>query len=156
MYQFYMFKVHGHPLQQITEVDDPEDLYDKLMNLMLKFANHGVIHGDFNEFNIMISDDGSPIVIDFPQMVSTGHPHAKDLFDRDVTCLKDFFRRRFNYESELAPSFEDIKRIDALDAEISASGITKQMEKDILNEYGAKDSQDSEDDGESESEGEER
>ena len=156
MYQFYMFKVHGHPLQQITEVDDPEDLYDKLMNLMLKFANHGVIHGDFNEFNIMISDDGSPIVIDFPQMVSTGHPHAKDFFDRDVTCLKDFFRRRFNYESELAPSFEDIKRIDALDAEISASGITKQMEKDILNEYGAKDSQDSEDDGESGSEAEER
>ena len=155
-YQFYTLQVHGHPLQQITEVDDPEDLYDKLMNLMLKFANHGVIHGDFNEFNIMISDDGSPIVIDFPQMVSTGHPHAKDFFDRDVTCLKDFFRRRFNYESELAPSFEDIKRIDALDAEISASGITKQMEKDILNEYGAKDSQDSEDDGESDSEGEER
>ena len=122
------------------------------MNLMLKFANHGVIHGDFNEFNIMISDDGSPIVIDFPQMVSTGHPQAKDFFDRDVTCLKDFFRRRFNYESELAPSFEDIQRVDALDAEISASGITKQMEKDILNEYGAKDSQDSEDDSETEEE----
>lgn len=32
--------VHGHPLQQITEVDDPAELYDKLMNLMLKFANH--------------------------------------------------------------------------------------------------------------------
>ena len=46
--------VHGHPLQQITEVDDPGELYDNLMNLLLKFANHGVIHGDFNEFNIMI------------------------------------------------------------------------------------------------------
>jgi len=127
--------VHGHPLQQITEVDDPAELYDKLMNLMLKFANHGVIHGDFNEFNIMLDDTGTPIVIDFPQMVSTGHPNAKEFFDRDVTCLKDFFRRRFNYESELAPNFEDIVRMDALDAEISASGITKQMEKDILNEY---------------------
>ena len=30
------------------------ELYDKLMNLLLKFANHGVIHGDYNEFNIMI------------------------------------------------------------------------------------------------------
>merc|ERR1712110_765758 len=127
--------VHGHPLQQITEVDDPAELYDKLMHLMLKFFNHGVIHGDFNEFNIMLDDTGTPIVIDFPQMVSTGHPNAKEFFDRDVTCLKDFFRRRFNYESELAPNFEDIVRMDALDAEISASGITKQMEKDILNEY---------------------
>ena len=83
----------------------------------------------------MLDDTGTPIVIDFPQMVSTGHPNAKEFFDRDVTCLKDFFRRRFNYESELAPNFEDIVRMDALDAEISASGITKQMEKDILNEY---------------------
>ena len=34
------------------------------------------------------------------------------------------------------PSFDDITREDALDAEISASGITRQMEKDILEELG--------------------
>ena len=28
--------VQGHPLQQITEVDDPAELYDRLMNLLLK------------------------------------------------------------------------------------------------------------------------
>ena len=70
------------------------------MSLMLKFANHGVIHGDFNEFNIMITDKGDPIVIDFPQMVSTQHVHAKEFFDRDVKCLQDFvsFRKLFtNY-----------------------------------------------------------
>jgi len=127
--------VHGHPLQQITEVDDPGELYDNLMNLLLKFANHGVIHGDFNEFNIMVKDNGDPIIIDFPQMVSTNHPNAQELFDRDVKCLQDFFRRRFNYESELAPNFQDIERMDALDAEVSASGMTKQMEKDILQHY---------------------
>merc|ERR1739841_256108 len=31
-----------------------------------------------------------------------------------------------------APDFLDIERMDALDAEVSASGMTKQMEKDIL------------------------
>ena len=136
--------IHGHPLQQITEVEDPADLYDKLMNLLLKFANHGVIHGDFNEFNIMIDDHETPIIIDFPQMVSTNHVQAKEFFDRDVNCLRDFFRRRFNYESELAPDFDDIKRVDALDAEISASGITKQMEKDILKQFGADEDSDEE------------
>jgi len=136
--------VHGHPLQQITEVDDPEQLYDDLMNLLLKFANHGVIHGDFNEFNIMIKDNGEPIIIDFPQMVSTNHPNAKEFFDRDVKCLQDFFRRRFNYESELSPNFLDIERMDALDAEVSASGMTKQMEKDIL-QHLLQDDQDEED-----------
>merc|ERR1719233_296049 len=42
----------------------------------------------------------------------------------------------FEYESELAPSFDDINRVDALDAEVAASGVTKQMEKDLRLEYG--------------------
>lgn len=128
--------VQGFPLQNVAEVDDPAELYDKLMNLLLKFASHGVIHGDFNEFNIMLDDDGKPVIIDFPQMVSTAHPDAKEFFERDVNCIRDFFKRRFEYESELAPSFDDINRVDALDAEVAASGVTKQMEKDLRLEYG--------------------
>jgi len=144
--------VVGHQLQQITEVDDPGELYDKLMNLILKFASHGGIHGDFNEFNIMITDEGSPVIIDFPQMISTAHPEAKTYFERDVSCVKDFFRRRFNYDSELAPSFTDIERVDVMDAEVMASGMTKQMEKDILQELGI--NEDDSEDGEEESDGE--
>jgi len=128
--------VQGFPLQNVAEVDDPADLYDNLMNLLLKFAAHGVIHGDYNEFNIMLDDDGKPVIIDFPQMVSTAHPDAKMFFDRDVNCIRDFFKRRFEYESELAPTFDDICRVDALDAEVAASGVTKQMEKDLRLEYG--------------------
>ena len=64
------------------------------MSLLLKFANHGVIHGDFNEFNIMIDDEANPIIIDFPQMISVAHGQAEFYFNRDVQCIKDFFRRR--------------------------------------------------------------
>ena len=124
---------------QVTEVPDPAVLYDKLIKLLIKFANHGVIHGDFNEFNIMLdTQTAEPIIIDFPQMVSTMHRDARELFDRDVNCLRDFFRRRFGFESaEAPPTFEhDVTRVDALDAEISASGITREMEKDLLRELG--------------------
>lgn len=145
--------VHGHQLQQITEIGHPDILYNTLMNLLLKFANHGVIHGDYNEFNIMVSDEGDPIIIDFPQMVSTSHPEAKYYFDRDVKCVRDFFKRRFGYESELAPCFDDIQRTDALDAEVRASGMTKEMEKDILKELGM--NEDEEDDEDTENEDDE-
>lgn len=47
------------------------------MNLIVRFAQHGVIHGDFNEFNIMIDNKEKPIVIDFPQMMSVSHPNAE-------------------------------------------------------------------------------
>jgi hypothetical protein len=42
----------------------------------------------------------------------------------------DFSVFSFNYEAE-APRFEDVVRTDALDAEVAASGVTKQMEKDL-------------------------
>jgi len=47
------------------------------MNLILKLASYGLIHGDFNEFNILVKESGEPILIDFPQMVSTSHPNAE-------------------------------------------------------------------------------
>ena len=31
-------------------------LYDELMGIIVKLASHGLIHGDFNEFNILVSD----------------------------------------------------------------------------------------------------
>ena len=61
----------------MRELNDPAALYDELMNLLLKLANHGVIHSDFNEFNVMIDDDEKPILIDFPQMVSSSHSEAQ-------------------------------------------------------------------------------
>lgn len=30
-------------------------------------------------------------------------------FDRDVKCIRDFFAKRYNYESELYPTFKDIR-----------------------------------------------
>ena len=65
-------------------------------------------------------------------MVSVQHTQAEYFFDRDVACLKDFFRRRFNFVSEEVPVFTDVRRVDAIDAEVSASGITREMEKDLV------------------------
>jgi len=47
------------------------------MDIIVRFAKYGLIHGDFNEFNILITDDDEPVIIDFPQMISTSHPNAE-------------------------------------------------------------------------------
>ncbi|XP_065203698.1 serine/threonine-protein kinase RIO2 [Planococcus citri] len=115
--------IGGHPLNRIYEVPDIEQLYDSLMNLIVKLGNCGVIHGDFNEFNIMLTEnDCAPVIIDFPQMVSISHLNAKQLFERDVNCIREFFKRRFNYESECFPKFDDIEKEDDMDIEIGVSG----------------------------------
>ncbi|XP_056393532.1 serine/threonine-protein kinase RIO2 [Hyla sarda] len=122
--------INGYPLCQIRHLEDPAALYNELMELIIKLANHGLIHGDFNEFNIMLDDEDHVTMIDFPQMVSTSHANAEWYFDRDVKCIRDFFIKRFNYESELFPTFCDIQKECSLDVEIEVSGYTKEMQED--------------------------
>ncbi|CAH1796456.1 unnamed protein product [Owenia fusiformis] len=119
----------GHPLCQIHELKDPGSVFNDLMELLVRLANCGLIHGDFNEFNIMLDEKDRVTMYDFPQMVSTSHKDAEWYFDRDVQCIRTFFTRRFDFESESFPKFSDIVRQDTLDVEIAASGFTKEMEK---------------------------
>jgi len=120
--------IDAFPLRQIASVPSPGQLYSSLMDLIVRLARSGLIHGDFNEFNILILDhrtwaekdrddetteerdariarDGGvdkpveielegeeyelrkkrekegtllePVLIDFPQMVSTDHADAE-------------------------------------------------------------------------------
>lgn len=123
--------IKGYPLCQVHEVSDAAGLYDELMNLIVRLANHGLIHSDFNEFNLILDNNDKPVLIDFPQMVSTSHPNAEWYFDRDVNCIREFFKKRFSYESELYPTFKDIIREDTLDLSTSASGYAKEVQQEL-------------------------
>ncbi|XP_072166637.1 uncharacterized protein [Diadema setosum] len=145
--------INAYPLNQVHSLEDPASVYDDLMSLIVRLANHGLIHGDFNEFNLMMDDQDRVTLIDFPQMVSTSHPNAEWYFDRDVQCVKDFFCRRFNYESELFPKFSDITCERTLDVEVAASGFSKEMEDSLQEGTAAlKDDSTDEDAGEEEEE----
>ncbi|KAG8192209.1 hypothetical protein JTE90_009969 [Oedothorax gibbosus] len=126
-----MEAIKGFPLCQVHAIQNVPALYEELMELLVNLANHGLIHGDFNEFNLILGDDDHITLIDFPQMVSTSHPNAEWYFDRDVTCIRDFFKKRFNYESELYPTFQEISREDTLDLTTCASGYSKEIQEDL-------------------------
>ena len=64
------------------------------MDIIVRFAQAGLIHGDYNEFNILIRRDSvEPVIIDFPQMVSTSHENAEwcvYVFNEKTGLLKWF------------------------------------------------------------------
>ena len=93
----------------VKKLDEPNKIYDRLMSIIVRLASYGLIHSDFNEFNLMISDNGDLTMIDFPQMVSISHLNAEYYFNRDVQSIRDFFRRRFAFQSDTYPKFTDIK-----------------------------------------------
>lgn len=73
-----MSYVDSRPMRAVHSVPDVAGLYGELMEMIMRFARAGLIHGDFNEFNILIKRKTyEPIVIDFPQMVSTRHENAE-------------------------------------------------------------------------------
>jgi RIO kinase 2 len=142
-------------LRQISSIPDPATLYGRLIDLILDLAKLGLIHGDFNEFNILIQEVPSsdapnapitltPIIIDFPQSLSIDHANAESYFDRDVKCIKRFFERRFGFSSdEPGPFFKDaIKEIGKrrLDVEVEATGFSRKMARELqkyMEEVGA-------------------
>jgi len=153
-----MSLIDAFPLRQISVVPNPAALYEELMDMILRLAKFGLIHGDFNEFNILIKEESDlnakgkasqnaessesiglvPILIDFPQMVSMDHVNAEMYFDRDVNCIKTFFRRRFHFTSEEpGPFFSDAKNgllknpTKRLDVEVEASGFSRKMAREL-------------------------
>lgn len=142
--------IKGIPMKHLRKHDNFKRLYSDLMNFIVKLANHGLIHCDFNEFNIIIRDkeDASKhefdfVVIDFPQCVSIDHTDAKVYFDRDVASIKSFFLKKFRYEPEHDPTMfdtegygdgykyaypnfkRDVSRVKSLDVEVQASGYAR-------------------------------
>ncbi|KAK6203034.1 RIO1 family-domain-containing protein [Scheffersomyces amazonensis] len=153
--------IKGIPMKHLRKHNNYKKLYSDLMNFIVKLANHGLIHCDFNEFNIIIRDKDEIkdhefdfVVIDFPQCVSIEHVDAKQYFDRDVEGIKAFFEKKFRYAPTHDPTMfdtdgygegykyaypnfkRDVTRIKSLDVEVQASGYAKKKtgnreEKDL-------------------------
>ena len=138
-------------------VTDPARLWEASLGFTLQLADHGLIHCDLNEFNIMFDPESNTVtLIDFPQMVSTSHPNAAELFERDVNCLLVYFKRRHEYvPPDGAPLFASLApKSSSLDVMVEASGFfTAQQAKDFNALW--MDREEKEEEEEEEAEGEE-
>ena len=124
--------VPSYPLNKVEEIKDKNIVYHKMMDFIYKLGENGLIHGDFNEFNILLNIDKPDeiVVIDFPQMISLNHPEAENYFKRDVQCVKNYFLKKFNLTFDEDLKFSDIKQINFLDEEMKAYGYKKEKEKE--------------------------
>lgn len=104
-----MAKAKGTLMQNIANLSDPGLAAARCFALILRLAQLGLIHGDFNEFNLFIDENMNIEVIDFPQIVSVDHLNAKSYFERDVDCIRRFFEARFKFICNFWPKFEDVE-----------------------------------------------
>ncbi|PHJ23585.1 rio1 family protein [Cystoisospora suis] len=122
-----MEHIDAIPFREVRELAHPSRVLEKLMQLIVRLAKSGLIHGDFNEFNLMIDDSEHITVIDLPQVVSIHHPNARAYFERDVECIKKLFERKFGIDVVLAPSFDTVMEEMASGADGKATTSTEDL-----------------------------
>ncbi len=73
--------------------EEAREIYDQLLQEVIRMLCAGVVHGDLSEFNVLMSASG-PVVIDFPQAVDpANNAAARRLLIRDVDNLHRFLTR---------------------------------------------------------------
>lgn len=95
-----MEMIDAFPLTQVRKLAHPKRVWLQIMAVMERLGQCGLVHCDFNEFNLLIDEAENVTLIDFPQMVSASHPNAELFFDRDIDCLKRFFVRKYDFRPQ--------------------------------------------------------
>ena len=145
-----MSVIPGCPVLNIRELGHPTDVLDRIISLAVRLAENGLVHSDYNQFNLLVSDDEQVYVIDFPQMVSTDHPHAQEFFERDLRCIVEYFYKKFKVQADGMPTLSEIQVTNKLDQVMKASGyvrsnLSEQEVDDLENIQHEEDQEDQED-----------
>jgi RIO kinase 1 len=87
----------GEPAPRLNDLefsaDEARQYHRLLMREVVRMLGAGIVHGDLSEYNILLSATG-PVIIDLPQAVdAAGNNHARDMLERDVANLTNYFGR---------------------------------------------------------------
>jgi len=97
--------IEGGELSKWRKIGHPDRVLKEILrNIRKAYLKAHVIHGDLSEYNIILKPDMHVLIIDWPQYVSSDHPNASELLQRDIQNVLTFFNRRFDVkiDSQLA------------------------------------------------------
>jgi RIO kinase 2 len=97
--------IDGIDLVKLHKIPDPVETMEKLLDFIdIAWKKGKFVHGDLSEHNVIMTHDAEPIVIDFPQTVSSNSRGADDLLERDIRNVLTFFSRKYG----LNTNFDDV------------------------------------------------
>lgn len=91
------------PLLKDSHMENPEEVFNEIIDNMAKLHSVGLVHGDLSEFNILMQNN-RPVFIDFSQTSSIKAGNAKEMLIRDLKNIVKFFSK---YDFEMT-SFEEL------------------------------------------------
>jgi RIO kinase 1 len=80
------------PLLKHATPENPEDFAQRCFENLKALTVSGMVHGDLSEYNILNHHE-EPIFIDFSHGILLKAPNSKELLERDVVNLCNYFRK---------------------------------------------------------------
>jgi RIO kinase 2 len=95
-----MSYLKGTELAYYQFIENPAKIFNKIIKQVKTiYQKTKMIHGDLGEFNIVVDDKGNILIIDWLQWVPSTHPNARALLERDIDNVSNYFKKKFNVES---------------------------------------------------------
>lgn len=86
-----------------AKLEYPKEVFKNIILEIVKAVESaGIVHGELSAYNIMVNEEGTICLIDFPQYVSSEDPRASDMLEKDFNRLIFHFSQKYPLsESEL-------------------------------------------------------
>ncbi|MFB6124783.1 MAG: serine/threonine-protein kinase RIO2 [Halanaeroarchaeum sp.] len=90
---------------------------DLVLRELATAYREGFVHADISEYNVFVSESGITL-FDWPQAVPTDHENARDLLDRDVANIVQYFERKYPQTVSVSsiPAVTDAVAADTFDS----------------------------------------
>ncbi len=92
-----------------TVLENPKEILAEILKNIKLMYRGKMVHADISEYNILMHNN-TPFLIDFGQAVVKGHPMFETFFERDVDIILNYFRRKYQIESDIDSILSDIRK----------------------------------------------
>ncbi len=103
-----MGMIQGDPLYICDELPDASNFLKVIISNLKTCHNAGIAHGDLSEYNIIVTPEIKPMIIDWPQYVERDEPGYLKTFEIDVRHIIRFFSKRFKAKTSTDATFREI------------------------------------------------
>ncbi len=83
--------VNAYPTANLLPPTNPQEWYDKIIDMYRGFLKVDLVHADLSKFNVINKND-KPYVIDWAQAVLKDHSYAIKYLNRDVENVNNWFK----------------------------------------------------------------
>jgi RIO kinase 2 len=104
-----MDAIYGNRLSDTENLNDPELVFDRIIDNITIAYHKGYINGDLNGYNILVDDDNVSI-LDWPQAVKIDAINADAVLRRDIQNITKYFSKKFGIEKDSHKIIGNVKR----------------------------------------------